>query len=165
MATVMHRPHHVFHPRAFVQKICIGLGIFFVAIGIAGIVKPGFLGLHLSVLHNVIHLVSGVAAIWCGYSDDPKRAYHFATAFGVLYGFLGIAGFVMGEPGYPGVGHMEADNFLFRVIPNVLEFGTMDHIVHCFFATIFLLSAYDWAKRREDISRTVVETQGRITKR
>lgn len=161
MAEVMNRPHHVTHPRVTVQKIAIGVGIFSVALGLIGIVVPGFLGLHLSFSHNVIHLLIGSLAIWCGYSDDPKKSYGFAMGFGVFYALIGLAGFVIGEPGYPGVGYMEADENLMRVVPNVLEFGSMDHIEHLVAAVVLLLGAYGWIKQKDEFSRTVVDTQGR----
>lgn len=166
MATIMnqHQSHHITHPRVSVQKVAIGVGILLVASGLIGVAMPGLLGLHMSFSHNVIHLIAGSLAIWCGYSDDPKKSYGYAMGFGVFFGLIGLLGFVIGEPGYPGVGHMEADENLMRVIPNVLEFGTADHIEHLFFATALLLGAYAWIKRREDndsISRTVVDTQAR----
>jgi len=163
MATVMnsHHSHHLTSPRTMTQKVCIGLGIAFVLAGLGGLVMPGMLGMHLSLLHNLIHLASGALALICGYSDDPKKAYNFSVGFGIVYGILGLAGFVFGEPGYPGVGHMEADNYLLRVIPNALEFGTADHAVHIIIAAAFLLTAYAWKKKTRDMGKTVVETQGR----
>lgn len=168
MATVMnqHRSHHISTPRSVTQKVCIGLGIFFVVAGLAGIVMPGMLGMHLSFAHNLIHLLSGALAIWVGYSDDPKKAYNFAVAFGSVYGLLGLAGFIIGNPGYPGVGHMEADQNLLRVIPNVLEFGTADHTVHLIIAAAFLASAYVWKKQNRYVARTIgtTVTEPRTTK-
>lgn len=162
MATVMNtNSHHLTSPRSLTQKVCIGLGLFFVLAGIGGIIMPGMLGMHLSLLHNIIHLASGVLALMCGYADDPKKSYNFCIGFGTVYGLLGLAGFVFGEPGYPGVGHMEADNFLLRVIPNALEFGTADHGVHILIAGTFLISAYIWKRRTADISKTAVDVQGR----
>lgn len=166
MATVMnsHHSHHLTSPRTFTQKVCIGLGIAFVLVGLAGLIMPGMLGMHLSLLHNLIHLASGAVALLCGYADDPKKANTFCMAFGTVYALLGLAGFVFGEPGYPGVGHMEADNYLLRVIPNALEFGTADHVVHVILGAAFLLSYYAWKKKSADVGRTVVDVQGRTGK-
>lgn len=163
MATVMNpQSHHMMVPRSLTQKVCIGTGIFFVMAGLIGIVFPGFMAMHLSLAHNIIHLASGALALWCGYADDPKKAYNFALGFGIVYGLLGLAGFVVGEPGYPGVGHMEADDNLMRIIPNVLEFGTVDHLVHIALASVLLLSAYSWLKRREDEGATgIIKNQAR----
>lgn len=163
MATTMnsHHSHHLTSPRTVTQKVCIGLGIFFILAGLGGLVMPGMLGMHLSLLHNLIHLGSGAIALICGYADDPKKAYTFSVAFGIVYGILGLGGFVFGEPGYPGVGHMEADNYLLRIIPNALEFGTTDHAVHVLVGATFLLTAYAFKKKNAEVSKTAVDVQGR----
>lgn len=162
MATAMNsHSHHLNHPRTLTQKVCIGLGIVFVLAGIGGIIMPGLMGFHLSLAHNVIHLVSGALSLWCGYADDPKKSYNFCIGFGAVYGLLGIAGFVFGEPGYPGVGHMEADENLLRIIPNALELGTSDHSLHILLGAAFLLTAYAYKKKSDVAGRSIVDTQGR----
>lgn len=150
--------------RSSIQKVCIVLGAAFVLIGFVGIIMPGLMAMHLSMAHNLIHLASGALALAAGYADDSKKAYSFAVIFGVVYGLLGIAGFVIGQPGYPGVGHMEADQNLLRVIPNVLEFGTMDHSVHMLISAAFLFSAYAWKKRNLEADRSIVDVQRRSVK-
>jgi len=159
MARVMnrHQSHHVTSPRTGLQKMCIAMGLFFILTGLAGIVMPGMFGLHLSLFHNIIHLASGAMALASGYADDPRKARTFSIGFGVLYGLLAVAGFVFGGPGYPGVGHMEADDKLLRVIPNVLEFATADHFLHILLSAILLVSAYLWKKRRD--SKIVTTTR------
>lgn len=144
-----------------IQKVCIALGFVFLVMGLVGIIMPGFMGMHLSMSHNLIHLVSGALALVMGYSNDARRAYTFAIAFGALYGLLGLAGYVIGQPGYPGVGHMAADQNLLRVIPNVLEFGTMDHGVHLLLSAVFLISALAWKHSYQDADRGIVDIQRR----
>lgn len=134
--------------RTMTQRVCITLGYFFVAVGLLGIVVPGFIGMHLSMSHNFIHLFSGVLALWAGYADESRKAYNFCIGFGAFYGILGVAGFVFGEPGYPGVGHMEADENLLRIVPNVLELGSSDHIVHIVLSGVFLITAYAFRQSR-----------------
>lgn len=140
-----HVPFRERTDRSGPQKVAIILGICFLVIGLVGVLIPGLMGMHLSVAHNVIHIVSGMIAIGCGYSSS-NRAYYFCVIVGALYGFLGIAGFMMGEPGYPAFGHMEADQNLFRVLPNVLELGTMDHLVHMFISAFLILTSYSYRK-------------------
>lgn len=154
MANVMnqHRTNVVTAPRALTQKVCIGMGILFIVVGLAGIISPGFIGMHLSLSHNVIHLASGALSLSSGYSDKVNRAYNFSLAFGIIYGLLGLSGFVFGSPGYPGVGHMEADENLLRLIPNSLEFGTADHIVHILISAVFLFTVY-YVKNKTGLSR------------
>ena len=136
--------------KTMTQKVCIGLGFVFVVTGLAGILMPGLMGMHLSLSHNFIHLVSGALALWSGYSDNSRKAYNFCIGFGTFYGILGVAGFAFGEPGYPGVGHMEADDNLMRIIPNVLEFGTADHSIHILFSAIFLITAFAFRRNRAE---------------
>ncbi len=167
MATVMNTHHTgraAFATRSSIQKVCIVLGVAFILVGLAGIFMPGLMGMHLSMAHNLIHLVSGLLAVSMGYAEPSRKAYTFAVAFGVVYGLLGIIGFVVGQPGYPGVGHMEADQNLLRVIPNILEFGTMDHSVHLLLSAAFLFSAYAWKKRNVNADRSIVEVQRRSVK-
>lgn len=163
MAT-LNNPHqpHVLTPRTMTQKVCIGIGILFVLAGLAGIVLPGMFGLHLSLAHNIIHLASGAIALWAGYSDDFRKSYNFCIAFGAVYGILGLAGFIFGEPAYPGVGHMAADENLLRIIPNALELGTNDHVLHLVLAAVFIGTAYAWKKRSDVAGRTLVNHQARV---
>lgn len=157
MATVMnqHRSNHISMPRSSIQKVCIALGILFVVVGFGGVVMPGMLEMHLSFAHNLIHLLTGALAIWAGYSYQSRRAYNFSLAFGVVYGLLGLVGFLMGVPGYPGVGFLEADQNLLRLIPNVLEFGTSDHSFHLILSAAFLLGAYAWKKQCKGVPSRV----------
>lgn len=164
MAKTLHpnpQSHHILPPRTLGQKVCIGMGIIFSILGIGGIVIPGLAGMHLSFLHNIIHLVSGVLALWSGYSDDIKRAYNYSIGFGFFYGILGLGGFFLGEPGFPGVGHMEADNHLLRILPNALEFGSVDHVIHIIISGVFLVSAYIWKKDTDAKSRITISIQSR----
>lgn len=163
MATVMN-PHHIHSQRTsrtVTQNVCVGMGIAFLVLGLAGLIMPGFLGMHLSMAHNLIHLTSGALALWSGYADETRKAYTFSIVFGSLYGLLGLAGFLIGEPGYPGVGNMEADQNLWRVITNVLEFGSIDHVIHLIISAVFLMAAYAWKKRHDDGGRGVVDVQRR----
>ncbi len=160
-----HSTRPAFATRSSIQKVCIVLGVGFVLVGIAGIIMPGLMAMHLSMAHNLIHLASGALALTFGFADDSRKAYTFAVAFGVVYGLLGVAGFLIGQPGYPGVGHMEADQNLLRVIPNVLEFGTMDHAVHLILSAAFLGAAYVWKKRHLEADRSIVDVQRRSMKK
>lgn len=157
MPTVMnphHVPHHHIAFRTTPQKICIAIGIALIIVGFMGVILPGMLAMHLSMVHNFIHIASGAVALWCGYSTS-NRSILFCIFFGAVYAFLGVIGFILGEPGYPGVGHMEADQNLFRILPNVLELGTIDHIVHLLIGAFLLFTAYTFRKDRqvEKISR------------
>lgn len=130
------------------QKVCLTIGIFFVVIGVSGVMLPGLLGMHLSPAHNLIHILTGIFSLSAAYSIKRSRAFNFCLAFGLIYSLLGLSGFLIGVPGYPSVGYMGADQNLFQVLPGVLEFGTIDHFVHIFLGAIFLIAAFVWRKEK-----------------
>lgn len=154
MATTMNRHTQVVTIRTMPQKVCIALGVALLLVGIGGIAMPGMLGMHLSLSHNLIHLVSGGLGLWSGYTDDSRKANTFCMAFGAIYGLLGLAGFAFGRPGFPGVGNMQVDQNLLRLIPNALEFGTSDHVVHIILGVAFLGSALVWKNRHNQDYRS-----------
>ena len=133
------------------QRVCLGLGLILIVIGFVGVLMPGFLRMHLSMMHNFMHIMSGALALWCGYTSS-NRSIAYSIGFGAIYGLLGIAGYVVGSPGYPGVGNMEADQNLFRVIPNILEFGTMDHVAHILIGSFLLFTAYTFRREKKNRS-------------
>jgi hypothetical protein len=141
---VIQRHHHIqYSQRAVSQKVCLIVGFFLILLGLVGTVIPEALSMHLSPSHNIIHLVSGILAMWIGSMDEPKRANVFCIVTGFLYSAIGIAGFIIGLPGYPSgnMPGMSGDQYLFKVIPNVLELGSMDHTVHLILGAFFLFSA------------------------
>ena len=109
-------------------------GAFLVVVGLLGFVAPGFLGMHLSPLHNVVHLLSGAAAIYFGMKATPTAARTFCQVFGAVYALSGLAGFVAGGPDYT-----------FTIIPGALVLGTMDHLVHLILGATFL--SVGWVER------------------
>ncbi len=127
--------------KSSVQRICTGIGILFVVAGCSGVLFPGFLGMHLSLMHNSLHILSGVFAIWLG-NSRPNRAFFACLSLGTFYALIGIGGFLMGSPGYPTLGKMQADQNLFKIVPEVLEFGTMDHVVHLVVGCFLLYTTY-----------------------
>jgi hypothetical protein len=82
---------------AVAQKVTLGLGIFYVAIGILGFV-PGIttngmlLGIFaVNALHNIAHLVLGAVLIWGSMSPAIATVN---KAMAVVFGVLVIASFV-----------------------------------------------------------------------
>ncbi len=100
------------------------LGVVFLAIGILGFFTSGILWVFgVNALHNVVHLVSGVVLLWAGLATAPTKQVN--TAFGVIYGLIGIIGF-FGVLGFLNVN--TADNWLHLVIGIVtLAIGTMSN--------------------------------------
>jgi hypothetical protein len=111
------------------KTIATALGVAFVLAGIAGFVAPDLMGMHLSMAHNIIHLVSGALALWVGLAGSYSAARSFCIFFGLVYGLLGVVGFVMGP----------APERMLTIIPDQLMFGRMDHIVHIALGAVFLV--------------------------
>lgn len=124
------------------KTIATIVGVVFLLVGIVGFFSHGLLGAHLSTAHNIVHLVSGAAALYFGTKGSLSSARMFCMIFGAVYGLLGIVGFIAGSPGTPGIAGMEnmaQDSRLFQVLPGILELGTMDHIIHIAIGLIFLV--------------------------
>ncbi len=108
-------------------------GAFLVVLGLLGFAVPGFLGMHLSALHNAVLLLSGAAAIYFGLKATPEAAHTFCIWFGTLSGLLGLAGFVVG-----------GQQSVLTIIPGALVLGTVDHVVHLILGAIFLSVGWSW---------------------
>lgn len=130
------------------KKLSLLIGIVFILVGIAGFVLPNLLGTHLSLAHNLIHLISGAVAIYFGTSASLSAARSFCIIFGIVYALLGVAGFLLGASGTPSIPGMEmaTDDRLFKVIPGQLELGTMDHAVHILLGVLFLIGGFTTKK-------------------
>lgn len=123
------------------KTICTILGVVFLLVGILGFVAPGLMGTHLSLAHNLVHIISGALALYLGLAGSLSAARAFCLAFGAVYLLLGIVGFLLGGAGpvTPGMPGMSPDSRLFKVIPGILELGTMDHVVHLLLGIVFLI--------------------------
>lgn len=108
------------------KTVCKVLGVVFVLLGIAGFVNQGLLGAHLTPAHDVVHLASGVIALYFGFAGSLTGAKAFSLVFGVVYLALGILGMALGS----GSDHM------WMVGP--LHFGQVDHGIHLLLGVVFL---------------------------
>jgi len=104
------------------------LGILFLIAGLLGFAAPGIMGMHLTVAHNVVHLVSGALALYFGTRGTYEGARSFCIVFGIVYGLLGLIGFVAGGGG----------DYMLTLLPGQLMFGKMDHIVHIILGIAFI---------------------------
>src|SRR5918911_1385265 len=125
--------------RIMAKTIATVLGVAFILVGIIGFVSPGFLGTHLSLAHNLIHIISGAVALYFGLAGTLSAARLFCLVFGAVYLLLGVVGFLLGGPGNATVGHIGHDDRLFALLPGTLELGTMDHVVHLLLGLVFLV--------------------------
>ncbi|MCA1633443.1 MAG: DUF4383 domain-containing protein [Acidobacteria bacterium] len=130
------------------------IGVLFILVGIVGFLAPGVAGFHLSMAHNLIHIVSGAVSLYFGLKGTLAGARLFCIVFGAVYGLLGVAGFLFGGAGnhtMSGIAH-GADSRLLSVIPGALELGTVDHTFHIFLTIVFLAAGF---MTRADLGRAV----------
>ena len=64
------------------KTICKILGVVFLLVGVVGFVMPGFLGTHLSVVHNLVHIISGAVALYLGFAGTLSAARLFCIVSG-----------------------------------------------------------------------------------
>src|SRR5258705_13784807 len=110
------------------KTVCKVLGVVFLLVGICGFFAQHLLGAHLTPPHNLVHIVSGVIAIYFGFSGSLSGAKGFCLVFGVVYLALGILGlFVFGDPAMDRMWHV-----------GPLELGRIDHLIHVLLGLVFL---------------------------
>jgi hypothetical protein len=115
------------------KTVCKILGVVFILVGLIGFVSPGFLGTHLSLTHNLVHIISGAIALYFGFAGTLSAARLFCIIFGVVYGLLGICGFLLGT----------GDDRMFEALASLgLHLGTMDHVVHILLGVVFLAGGF-----------------------
>lgn len=103
--------------------ICKVMGVVFVAVAIWGfIAKDQVLIFHVNTPHNVVHLISGLAALACGFAGE-KAARTFSVVFGVVYGLVALLGFLNVD-----------------YIVNLLHLNTPDNWLHAGIAAVFLVA-------------------------
>lgn len=103
------------------KNLSMVFGIVFLAIGILGFV-PGItndqdllLGLfQVSALHNIIHILSGLAAVIAAKSDEHAKLYFLV--FGAVYTVVALAGWVQGDTVLGLIDVNTADNWLYTVL-------------------------------------------------
>ena len=109
------------------------LGAVFILVGLVGFIMPNFLGTHLSLTHNLVHIISGAVALYFGFSGTLASARLFCIIFGIVYGLLGVCGFLLGD----------GPDRMFEALAGLgLHLGTMDHIVHILLGVLFLIGGF-----------------------
>jgi hypothetical protein len=104
-----------------IKTLSLVFGIVFLAIGLLGFV-PGvtddngmLLGIfQVSALHNVIHILSGVAALLAASRSDYARLYF--RVFGTVYAIVALVGWVQGTTVLGLIDVNLADNILHTVL-------------------------------------------------
>ena len=108
------------------KTVCKILGVVFLLVGLLGFVKPDLLGAHLTMPHNLVHIVSGAIALYFGFAGTLSAAKAFSLVFGVVYMALGILGMALG------IGEQR------MWIVGPLHLGQADHGIHILLGVIFL---------------------------
>ena len=98
------------------------MGLVLLLLGVLGFTHVlDSLGAHLSPAHNLVHIVSGVIALYFGFAGSLSGAKSFCLVFGLVYLALGVLGLVMGD---------------LNLGPLML--GKVDHGIHLIVGAIFL---------------------------
>ena len=137
------------------KTICTILGALFILLGLLGFAAPGLGGFHLSLPHNLIHLISGAVALYLGLKGTLAGARLFCIVFGIVYLLLGAAGYLAGadrQHTVAGVTHTGTDSNLLQVLPGSLELASMDHGLHILLGIIFLIGGF---LTKADVERAV----------
>jgi hypothetical protein len=144
--------------KSWLQRLNLSMGLLLLLLTIVGVLRSDFMGLHLSLLHNTIHLMTGLVALWGGLANS-KRGFYVGVGLGAFYAMMGLMGMFLGSPGYPSVGAQQGDQNLFKVLPNLLELGTIDHLFHLLFSAVFLFTVLMHRKERFE-SQKLLPGQG-----
>jgi hypothetical protein len=98
--------------------LAIFFGLLMVAVGILGFLPdyaPGgklFGIFSVNPMHNVIHVVTGIAALVCGLASSMASKVFFIL-FGLIYAAVAVLGFIQGEGNLYGmIAINQADNWL-----------------------------------------------------
>ena len=108
------------------KTVCKILGVVFLLVGVCGFAAPTLLGAHLTPAHNLVHIVSGIIALYLGFAGTLSAAKTFALVFGVVYLALGVLGLALGA----------GEERMWMVGP--LHFGRVDHGIHVLLGIVFL---------------------------
>lgn len=138
-------PEMVKSPAKIVATV---IGAIFIGVGLLGFLFPNLLGMHLGLVHNLIHLVSGGLLLYFA-TKAESQLRTFCLGFGAVYGLLGVAGYLFGKPV-----SMEGERNLLTIIPEVLHFGSYDHGIHLTIG-LALVAAGLW-KRKASFGEPIV---------
>ena len=124
------------------KTIATLLGAVLLLVGIVGFVSPNFIGAHLNMAHNLVHIVTGALSLYFGLAGTLAGARAFDLAFGAVYALLGVAGFIAGA------GDDRMLNF-----GDILHLGMRDHAIHILLGVVYLIGGL--------MTKAVVTNNGR----
>jgi|SRR6185295_16998063 len=104
------------------KTVCKLLGVVLLLVGVLGFTHLlDSLGAHLSPAHNLVHIISGILALYFGFAGTLGGAKSFCTIFGLIYLALGIIGLAKGD-----------------LMIGPLMLGKVDHGIHIIVGAAFL---------------------------
>ena len=104
------------------KTVCKLLGVVLLLVGVLGFTHLlDSLGAHLSPVHNLVHIISGILALYFGFAGTLGGAKSFCTIFGLIYLALGIIGLAKGD-----------------LMIGPLMLGKVDHGIHIIVGAAFL---------------------------
>lgn len=68
------------------------LGLVLTIVGIVGFFMDPVIAFNVNAAHNIVHLVSGIAALLCAFNGYSASRW-FLIIFGIVYGLVTILGF------------------------------------------------------------------------
>ncbi|HYH74838.1 MAG TPA: DUF4383 domain-containing protein [Candidatus Saccharimonadales bacterium] len=130
-----------------VKKAALIYGVVFLLIGIAGFIPaltpdddhsmPLLFGIFMvGVVHNIIHLGSGLAALFSAQKDEWARMYF--QVFGLVYALVTIIGFVQGD-----------------TVLGLFHVNLADNLLHLFLAVTMLGIGFG-AKDDDDVQPAII---------
>lgn len=108
-------------------------GILFLILTIGGFMDASFLGMHHTMIHRVVHLLTAGLALYLGFagSEDNARKFNLAGGFVylvlVLMGFLapGLLASIIGHPGPVTSADLMRDNIVHIILMIIFFIGAM----------------------------------------
>jgi Domain of unknown function (DUF4383) len=70
------------------------IGVALLLVGIVGFFASDLLGLHLTPIHNVVHLATALVALYFGFAGSIRATHSFFQVFGVVYLLVALLGFI-----------------------------------------------------------------------
>jgi uncharacterized membrane protein len=76
------------------RTLCRLFGVAFVLAGLAGFADPRMFGLHLTTIHDLIHVFSGLVLLYVGFAGSEDTVRGAMLTFGSVYVLMGLLGFL-----------------------------------------------------------------------